>query len=86
MERYITDSLDDYHVGPCSNCGSTIGHADLERVEDWVKWLGGDSEVPLKWEARGKLTCACCEVSRAVAADVRSGSVRQVFSNMEVLQ
>jgi hypothetical protein len=29
MERYITDSLDAYPIGPCPDCGSTIAHADL---------------------------------------------------------
>ena len=82
MERYITDSLNEYLIGACPNCGGTIGHADLERKEDWSKWFGGDCEVPFLWTAAGTLTCTICEGSRRVEADVQSGSVKLVFASM----
>ena len=84
MERYITDSLDEYPIGPCPHCGGGIARADLERDEDWTNWLGGDTEVPLLWQASGKLRCAICEQLRNVTADVRTGSVRPVFQSMKI--
>ncbi len=81
MERYITDSLENYAIGPCRSCGGTIGHADLERREDWAKW-SGDGDVPLKWTATGPLTCTICRVARNVEADVETGSVGPVFTSM----
>lgn len=85
MERYITDSLDEYPIGRCPNCGSSIGHADLQRREDWGKWEGGDAEVPLLWQADGTLRCAVCEQLRHVTANVQTGSVKPVFASIEVL-
>jgi len=84
-ERYVTDSLDEYAIGPCPECGSSIAHADLTRDEDWSRWPGGDSEVPLLSQASGILTCAVCEKTRKVKADTLSGSVRPVFLSMEAL-
>ena len=85
MERYITDSLEDYSIGPCPNCGSTIARADLERKENWAQWSGDMSaDVPLLWTATGPLTCSCCESKRFVTADVQTGSVRPVFASMAV--
>ena len=81
-ERYITDRLDEYPVGPCQNCEGTIGHADLTRDEDWSRWPGGDSDVPLLSMASGTLTCASCEHSRSVKADTLTGSVIPVFESM----
>lgn len=80
-ERYITDSLDEYPVGPCPKCGSTIARADLERKEDWPKW-NGEGNVPLLWTAEGVLTCSVCEDQRTVTADVQTGSVKPVFASM----
>lgn len=85
-ERYITDSLDDYSIGPCPNCGSTIGHADLTRKEDWPSWSGGDADVPLLWIADGTLTCTSCEHKRHIEADVRSGSVQPVFASAKLVE
>lgn len=84
MDRYITDSLDEYPIGPCSNCNASIGRSDLEQKEDWKNWVGGDSPMPLLWTAEGVLTCSVCEDKRKVTADVQSGSVKPVFASMRL--
>jgi hypothetical protein len=76
MERYITDSLDDYNVGACPACGSTIGHADLHRAFDEAWKSNGHAD--------GKLVCASCGHKRNVIADVSTGSVRPVFHSMKL--
>jgi hypothetical protein len=82
MERYITDSLDTYPVGPCPSCGGTIARADLTRKEDWTAYVDAETEIPLLWIADGPLVCAICENSRQVTADVQTGSVKPVFTSM----
>jgi len=84
MERYITDSLDEYPVGPCE-CGCTIARADLTRRENWDAWDGKDDHsVPLLWTADGVLTCSVCEKQRKITADVQSGAVRTVLASARV--